>query len=106
RQRLDAGLVGDLLVGDDAGNGGGDFHDSRGMVWVSSKKMKMLTGGFEVHQGAIFGVLSHLERAFRSCSMVEENFGSVELYLSQLQIHHRFGIVGVSAGNIPASNLE
>lgn len=73
------GSVGDLLVSDNAGDGGDDIHDAGRMIEGSAEDVEMLGGGFDVHFGFVCGVFGDLKIVERNCAVIVETFGAIEL---------------------------
>ena len=105
-QALHAGCVGDLLVGNDAGDGGDDVDDAGGMVFIDAEKLQLLGCGIQVGFGIAFGVFGLFEGALGDGAFIVENLGAFKLQTSQTLIVLGLQIGLVGAGDVVAANSE
>ena len=106
RQTLDAGCVGNLLVGDYTRDGSGNVDDPRGMVLVHTEKVQLLGGCTQIDFGILLGVFRLFEGALCDRALVVKSLLSFELLPRQPFIVHGLQICLVCPGNIVASNPE
>ena len=104
---MNAGRVGDLLVGNDSGDGRDDVDDAGGMILVDAESAQAVRWhALQVRLGVGFGGFGLFEGTLGDGALLVESLGAFKLDTSQPLVIFGFEIGLVGAGNVVAVNSK
>ena len=101
-----AGGVGNLLVGNDAGNRSDDVDDRRRVIDAAPQHAKLLRGVLDVNFGFVLHVLRGLIVVQRNRSPVVQEPGTFVLDARKFFVRYGLAIIGKGGGDVGALHAE
>ena len=107
RQRLHAGLIGDLLVGDDSRTGANTSTMPVGWSGSTPSSPRCSLAGFEIDHGCRPSAFCAISRAlFGIAPCSNRSVGAVELDLRQFLVLDGLAVIGKRARDVGAAHFE